>query len=141
MAHGSCAIWNISISSINNIVYKIFLAFPSFAVVGTCKKSCFIQWKQLNVIAVNVIIWFKSGVLNLLVLVYPQIMLNPLRVPLNKNLTQIVPPNKKMANFRDKKDQNGLFSRRFESCYLPTICLRTPFELEAFKWSKWPSPI
>jgi hypothetical protein len=77
-------------------------------------------------------LWYRAWVLNLLVLAYPQIMLNPLRVPLNKNLTQIVPPNEKMANFRDKKDQNGLFSRRFESFYLPTICLRTPCELEAY---------
>jgi hypothetical protein len=75
---------------------------------------------------------YNSGVLNLLVLAYPQIMLNPLCVPLNKKMTQIVPPNEKMGNFRDKKDQNGLFSNRFESCYLPTICLRTPCELEAY---------
>jgi hypothetical protein len=73
-----------------------------------------------------------SGVHNLLVLAYPQIMLNPLRIPLNKKLTQIAPPDEKMGNFRDKKDQNGLFSHRFESCYLPTICLRTPCELEAY---------
>jgi hypothetical protein len=37
-----------------------------------------------------------------------------------------------MGNFRDKKDPNRLFSHRFESCYLPTICLRTPCELEAY---------
>jgi hypothetical protein len=43
------------------------------------------------------------GVLNLLVLVYPQIMLNPLRVP----------PNKKNGKFKGQKDQNGLFSCRF----------------------------
>jgi hypothetical protein len=30
-------------------------------------------------------------------------MLNPLYVPLNKNLTKIVPLNEKMAIFRDKK--------------------------------------
>jgi hypothetical protein len=35
----------------------------------------------------------------------------PLCVPLNKNLTQIVSLNKKIVNFRDIKDQNGLFSR------------------------------
>jgi hypothetical protein len=55
----------------------------------------------------------KAGALNLLVVAYPQIMLNPLGVRLNNNLTQIVPLNEKMANFMDKKDQNGLFSRRF----------------------------
>jgi hypothetical protein len=44
----------------------------------------------------------------------PQIMLNPLRVPLNKKLTQIVPRMKKWEILGTKK-QNGLFSHRFES--------------------------
>ncbi len=51
----------------------------------------------------------KSGVLNLWGLAYPQINAVPLLVPLNKNLTQIVPLIKKILNFRDIKDQNRLF--------------------------------
>jgi hypothetical protein len=39
-------------------------------------------------------------VLNLWGLAYPQIKAVPLRVPLNKNLTQIVPLNKKIAKTR-----------------------------------------
>jgi hypothetical protein len=40
---------------------------------------------------------FRSGVLNLLVLAYPQINVVPLCVPPNKNLIQIVPPGQKIA--------------------------------------------
>ncbi len=56
---------------------------------------------------VSLVRLFRTGVLNLLVLAYPRIMLNPLRIPLNKKLTQIVPPNEKMGNFRDKKTRMG----------------------------------
>jgi hypothetical protein len=52
---------------------------------------------------------YKTGVLNLLVLAYPQIMLNCLRVPLNKNLTQIVPLNEEMANLGTKKTRMDYF--------------------------------
>ncbi len=52
----------------------------------------------------------NPGVLKLLVLAYPQIMLSPLRVPLNKNLTQIVPLNKKKWQILwTKKTRMGSF--------------------------------
>ncbi len=54
------------------------------------------------------------GVLNLLVLVYPQIMLNPLRVP----------PNKKMANLRDKKTRMVSFPVDFKVVsFLQSACV------------------
>ncbi len=90
----------------------------------------FLSWEKI--LTFGSVCLLRAGVLNLLVLAYPQIMLNPLHVLLNKNLTQFVPSNKKMVHCRDKKDRNGLFSRRFESCYLPTNCLRTSCELVAY---------
>jgi hypothetical protein len=50
-----------------------------------------------------------AGVLNLLVRAYPQIMLNPLLVPLNKILHKLYPQMKKWQILGTKKTRMGSF--------------------------------
>ena len=72
-----------------------------------------LYWDYISLVP----ICYIPGVLNLLVLAYPQINVVPLCVPPNKNLIQIVPPGQKIAKetavsslfYVHERPENGLY--------------------------------